>query len=314
MSTVRYANAVAAIRAMENSLLSRSDLDQLINAATKSERDNIVAAKRGAGAEELTLESVWETIRGYAPDCRELEILLYKNDFHNLKAALKSMIAGKEPQGYYIRPTNLDLDMLYPALAAKEYEQLPEHIRDTAAEAYELLTRTLDGQLADSLADTACMRAMQRAAEKSGSTFMKKYAQLTTVCADIKTAYRCSRMKKQRSFIETAVCGSDELDRDSLVRAALGGAEGLLTFLENTSFGDAARLLAESPAKFEKWCDDVIMELAETARMEAFGADPLAAYYIAAEAELKNLRIISVCKESGIDRDIITERMRKLYV
>ncbi len=314
MSTVRYANAVAAIRAMENSLLSRSDLDQLINAATKSERDNIVASKRGAGAEELTLESVWETIRGYAPDCRELEILLYKNDFHNLKAALKSMIAGKEPQGYYIRPTNLDLDMLYPALAAKEYEQLPEHIRDTAAEAYELLTRTLDGQLADSLADTACMRAMQRAAEKSGSTFMKKYAQLTTVCADIKTAYRCSRMKKQRSFIETAVCGSDELDRDSLVRAALGGAEGLLTFLENTSFGDAARLLAESPAKFEKWCDDVIMELAETARMEAFGADPLAAYYIAAEAELKNLRIISVCKESGTDRDIITERMRKLYV
>lgn len=312
MSTIKYANAVAAIRAMENSLLSRSDLDQLINAVTKSERDNIVASKRGA--EEFTLESVWEIIRGYAPDCRELEILLYKNDFHNLKAALKSMIAGKEPQGYYIRPTNFDLDALYPALAAKEYEQLPEHIRDTAAEAYELLTRTLDGQLADSLADTACMRAMQKAAEKSGSEFMKKYAQLTTVCADIKTAYRCSRMKKQRSFIETAVCGSDELDRDSLVRASLGGSEGLLSFLENTSFGDAARLLAESPAKFEKWCDDVIMELAETARMEAFGADPLAAYFIAAEAELKNLRIISVCKESGTDRDIITERMRKLYV
>ena len=105
MST-KYANAVAAIRAMENSLLSRNDLDQLINTATKTERENIVASKRGSGAEELTLEGVWETIRAYAPDCRELEILLYRNDFHNLKAALKSMIAGKEPQGYYIRPTN----------------------------------------------------------------------------------------------------------------------------------------------------------------------------------------------------------------
>jgi len=314
MSTIKYANAVAAIRAMENSLLSRSDLDQLINAATKSERENIVASKRGSGAEELTLEGVWETLRGYAPDCKELEILLYKNDFHNLKAALKSMIAGKEPQGYYIRPTNLDLDTLYPALSAKEYEQFPEYIRGTAEEAYELLTRTLDGQLADSLVDTACMQAMQRAADKSGSAFMKKYAQLTTVCADIKTAYRCSRMKKQRSFIETAICGSDDLDRDSLVRASLGGTEGLFGYLESTSCGDAAKLLAESPAKFEKWCDDVIMELAETARMEAFGADPLAAYYIAAEAELKNLRIIGVCKESGTDRETITERMRKLYV
>jgi V/A-type H+-transporting ATPase subunit C len=121
-------------------------------------------------------------------------------------------------------------------------------------------------------------------------------------------------MKKQRSFIETAICGSDDLDRDSLVRASLGGTEGLLGYLESTSYGDAAKLLAESPAKFEKWCDDVIMELAETARMEAFGADPLAAYYIAAEAELKNLRIIGVCKESGTDRETITERMRKLYV
>ena len=80
------------------------------------------------------------------------------------------------------------------------------------------------------------------------------------VCADIKTAYRCSRMKKQRSFIETAICGSDDLDRDSLVRASLGGTEGLLGYLESTSYGDAAKLLAESPAKFEKWCDDVIME------------------------------------------------------
>ena len=281
MST-KYANAVAAIRAMENSLLSRNDLDQLLNTATKTERENIVAAKRGSGAEELTLEGVWKTIRAYAPDCKELEILLYKNDFHNLKAALKSMIAGKEPQGYYIRPTNLDLDALYPALSAKDYEKLPDYVRGTAEDAYELLTRTLDGQLADSLVDTACMRAMQRAADKSGSDFMKKYAQLITVCADIKTAYRCSCMKKQKSFIETAVCGSDALDKDSLVRAALGGTEGLLSYLEATSYGDAAKLLAESPAKYEKWCDDVIMELAESARMEAFGADPLAAYFIAA--------------------------------
>lgn len=314
MSTIKYANAVAAIRAMENSLLSRSDLEQLIGSATRAEMDNIVASKRGTGQEELTLEGVWETIRGYAPDCKELEILLYRNDFHNLKAALKSMIAGKEPQGYYIRPTNLDLDVLYPALSAKEYDQLPEYIRGTAAKAYELLTRTLDGQLADSLIDTAAMTAMQSAAEKSGSGFMKRYAQLVTVCADIKTAYRCCLMKKQRAFIETAVCGGSELDKDSLVRAALGGTEGLFSFLEGTDYAEAGKLLAESPAKFEKWCDDVIMELAEPARMQAFGADPLAAYYIAAEAELKNLRIITVCKESGTDRETITERMRKLYV
>ena len=48
--------------------------------------------------------------------------------------------------------------------------------------------------------------------------------------------------------------------------------------------------------------------------MLAFGSEPLAAYFIAKEAEIKNLRILSVCKEFGADKETITERMRKLYV
>ena len=73
-------------------------------------------------------------------------------------------------------------------------------------------------------------------------------------------------------------------------------------------------MLKESPAKFEKWCDDIIVELAETSRMQAFGVEPLAAYFIAKEAEIKDIRILTVCKESGTDNETITERMRKLYV
>lgn len=314
MSGTKYANAVAAVKAMENTLLTYGDIEQLINASTAAERESIISAKRGAAGESFTLESVWELIHGYAPDSKELEILLYRNDFHNLKAALKAMIAGKEPDRYYIRPTNVDLSTLYPSLSAKDHDALPDYMRDTAAEAYELLTRTLDGQLADSFIDAAALTAMQRAAEEYGGDFMKRYVQLTTVCADIKTAYRCSRMNKQRSFLELAVCGSAELDKESLIRASLSGTDALFSFLEGTSYNEAAKLLEVSAASFEKWCDDVVMELAESARMQAFGSEPLAAYYIAAEAELKNLRILTVCKESGTDRETITERMRRLYV
>ena len=253
-------------------------------------------------------------LRAYAPNDRELEILLYKNDFHNLKAALKAVISGKEPQHYFIRPTNLDLDKLVVAIKSKEYEDLPEYIRKTAQEAYELLTRTLDGQLSDSVIDTAALEAMQRAAYRHGGKFMRRYAEMTALYADIKTAYRCALMKKPKSFIETAVCGTSELDKDSLVKAALEGVDGLFAYLENTQYSDAAKLLRESPAKFEKLCDDEMIELAQTSRMTAFGTEPLAAYYLAKEAEIKNLRIISVCKESGTDRETITERMRKLYV
>lgn len=311
MGNTSYASAVAAVRAMENSLLTHSDIEQLIASKSKAEYNSLISAK---GSEQATLEDVWDMLRAYAPNDRELEILLYKNDFHNLKAALKAVISGKEPQHYFIRPTNLDLDKLVVAIKSKEYEYLPEYIRKTAQEAYELLTRTLDGQLSDSVIDTAALEAMQRAAYRHGGEFMRRYAEMTALYADIKTAYRCALMKKSKSFIETAVCGTSELDKDSLVRAALEGVDGLFAYLENTQYSDAAKLLRESPAKFEKLCDDEMIELAQTARMTAFGTEPLAAYYLAKEAEIKNLRIISVCKESGTDRETITERMRKLYV
>lgn len=311
MGNTSYASAVAAVRAMENSLLTHSDIEQLIASKSKAEYNSLISAK---GSEQATLEDVWDMLRAYAPNDRELEILLYKNDFHNLKAALKAVISGKEPQHYFIRPTNLDLDKLVVAIKSKEYEDLPEYIRKTAQEAYELITRTLDGQLSDSVIDTAALEAMQRAAYRHGGEFMRRYAEMTALYADIKTAYRCALMKKSKSFIETAVCGTSELDKDSLVRAALEGVDGLFAYLENTQYSDAAKLLRESPAKFEKLCDDEMIELAQTARMTAFGTEPLAAYYLAKEAEIKNLRIISVCKESGTDRETITERMRKLYV
>ena len=313
MNGTKYANAVGAVRAMENNLLSRSDIEQLINARSKAEMSSITASKTGTAKSE-DLSDVWAMLMEYAPDCKELEILLYRNDFHNLKAVLKAIISNRDPEQYYIAPSNVGLKELTEAINTKDPSGLPEYMRRIASEAYELVTRTLDGQLSDSLIDKAALKAMQNSAAASGSEFMQRYAQLTTACADLKTAYRCCLLGKSAQFMETAVCGSPELEKDALIKASLAGTEQFFSHLETTPYSDGAALLKESAAKYEKWCDDVLMELAESARMLAFGSEPLAAYFIAKEAEIKNLRILSVCKEFGADKETITERMRKLYV
>ncbi len=314
MSTTKYANAVGVIRAMENNLISGADIDRMIAARTKADADAVLTAKKGSSDLNTELSEVWDMLNEFAADCDELKILLYRNDFHNLKAVLKAIISNRDPSPYYVKPSNVELSALTEAFGNKEYGILPEYMRKTAEEAYELLTETLDGQLSDSLIDRACLEGMQKSAKKCGCEFMQRYAELTALCADIKTAYRCSLMKKSRQFIETAICGSDALEKEILVDAAFAGTDDVFAVLENSAYSDAASLLKESPAKFEKWCDDIIMELAESSRYTAFGVEPLAAYYIAKETEIKNLRILAVCRESGSDSHTITERMRKLYV
>ena len=160
--TTKYANAVAAVKAMENTLLTWNDLEQLINAQSRAEINSLVMAKKGE--ENISTEAVWEMIHDYAPDSKELEILLYKNDFHNLKASLKAMISGKPPEKYYIRPTNLNLHHL----TEKEYDSLPDYIRNTAYEAYDLIVGTSDGQLVDSFIDSEALLAIQKSSESFG--------------------------------------------------------------------------------------------------------------------------------------------------
>lgn len=311
MSSTKYASAVAAVKAMESSLITQSEFEQLINAKSAAEMEAILSS---GASERNSLNDVWEMLQSFAPDSEELKILLYRNDFHNLKAALKAMLSNREPEQYYITPTNLELDELKSILTSKEYDYLPEYMRETAEQAYELITRTLDGQLSDSLIDSAALSAMQKASYEFGDEFIQKYSQIITVCADIKTAYRCSVMNKPYSFIETAICGSEELDKEALARASQRGTESLFSFLETTPYNEAAEILKSSPAQFEKWCDDIITDHAESARMKSFGTEPLAAYFIAKETEIKNLRILKVCKECKTNKETIMERMRKLYV
>ena len=310
MGRADYASAVSAVRAMESSLLTSADMEQILSARGKSEADMIVNSKKG---ENFSLSQVWDMLSGYAPDSEELKILLYKNDFHNLKAVLKSLAMGGSPEKYYISPTNLNLGELAGVISEKNYENLPSYMGDTPEKAYDIITGTMDGQLTDCLIDVACMKAMMDSAEKTGNDFIIKYAELTAVFADIKTAYRCCLMKKSENFLETAICGTRELPKEGLIRAVLAGMDSLMGFIENSPYGESAELLRKSVAVFEKWCDDEICEFAQSARLKAFGIEPLIAYYIAVETEIKNLRIISVCRECGTDRAIISERVRKLY-
>ena len=322
MST-EYASAVAAVRAMESTLLTQADIDRLISAEGFREAAEILrsCSREAPDTEEEfhkmldgELEQVWEFISGYVGDDTGLELLLYRNDFHDLKAALKALMMNTEAEELYLRPSNLDLDALSATVRAKRWDDLPPYMRECAAEVYASLSSNMDGQLADIIIDRACLSQMIKAAEKSGSEFLKEYAQRTAIFSDIKTAYRMSLMNKTEAFISIALCGTSAFDASMLARAAAAGTDNLLGVIESCGYGEAAELLKTSTAQFEKYCDDRIAELIEKARMTSFGIDPLAAYYIAKETEIRNLRIIFVCLSCGADKNIIKERMRMLYV
>lgn len=321
MKDTAYTFAVAKVRAVETRLLSSSDMEQLIGA---SDYENAVKLLKDKGivgekddvqtALKNLMTQTWHLLNEISPETSSLEILIVRNDFHNLKSALKSMVSTNRCEDHFIIPSVVKPELLKSAVSGKKFYELPDFLEVTAEKAYELLVRTMDGQLADILIDAATLDNLLKRAENSGNAYIQRFAELIAVTANIKTAYRAARTGKDETFLQAALCDTKELSKSALIQAAKKGPEELLAYLAETSYKDAAKYIRVSVSAFEKWCDDTIMSHIESAKYKSFGVEPLIAYYIAIETQVKTLRIILSCKYNNLQADIIRERVRKLYV
>lgn len=318
-----YTYAVARVRANELSLLSAADIEQLITAADyKATMQKLSDSGWGeikdiydyATYLENYFAKTWAFLEEILPDLHELDLLLIKNDMQNLKAALKSIVSQHDAKDLYVQSTVYDTESILKAVDERRWSDLPDFMQKPAEEAYEVLTATSNGQLADAIIDKATLERIKFLGVESGSPVLAELAERMCATANIKTALRCANTGKSKDFIERSICECDTITKDKLVETALESVEAVLAYVDESSYSAAAEKFKESTSSFEKWCDDILMECVTMARYTAFGIDPIIAYYVARDAEIKTVRIILSAKINNLPADVIRERVRALYV
>ncbi len=317
-----FAYAVARVRSNEYKLLSSAVIESLINAKDYKEACKLVS-ETGYGDIErdgeekvlaLRLKEAFELIYESAPLKSCLDFLLIKNDFHNIKALVKSMATGADVMGMLLKPSVVDTDIIRTALENKTYDEVPLGLGEVLEKAYGIITETMDGQSLEVYLDRMCIEKSVLLAKKSEDEFSIELAKLMSALSDIKIALRCQKTGKDKDFIMSALADCDMLDKDSLCEAALSGEDTLCVYAGKLGFEKLSQSIKEGYGIFEKTCDDMLVELIKPAKYKALGIAPLVAYYFAVDAEIKTLRIILSCKKNGIDIDKIRERVRVLYV
>ena len=278
MRDTDYTYAVARIRANEPTLLRAVDVEQMISAPDCPEITDI---------DEKVAET-WRLITEILPQPGELDFLIIKNDFHNLKALLKSIFTGGDPSAYFMRPAVFEPAEMAEALREKRFDGLPACMAGCAEEAYELLAKTLDGQLADAVIDRQCLETTLAMAKATENDFAFTLAQMMCAFANAKITLRAAKTGKGQAFLDRALYGCPAID--------------------------IPEEAAQSGAAFEKYCDDALLEYACAAKAKHFGPEPLIAFYLAREAEAKTLRIVHTCRQSGCPAAEIRRRVRLLYV
>ena len=196
----------------------------------------------------------------------------------------------------------------------REFSRLPGTMSRTAAEAFDQLLHTRDGQLCDIIIDKAALEAIYEAGKRSGEKIIADYADTTVAIADIRIAVRSRKTGKSAEFMRSAMAECGSVNVEQLIRAALAGAEEIAQYLEGTSYAGGADALRESPSAFERWCDNRMIESLKPQKYETFSAGPLLAYLVARENEIKTVRIILTGKQNGFPEEAIRERVREMYV
>lgn len=320
-----YTFAVARIRGREMALLSGPAMEQLLASKSYDEALHFLADRGwGHSDEKLTAENLllaetqktWETIGEMVDDMSVFDVYRIADDYHNLKAAIKLCYTGAQvdPDRLFVSGGTLDPQRILKAIREKDYSLLPDHMAEKASEAYDTLLHTGDGQLCDVILDRASLEATYAAGQKADNEVLRLYATLTVVAADIKIAVRCGQIGKSLEFIRRALADCQELNSEALALAALGGMDSVVEYLSGTDYADAAEALKESPAAFERWCDNLIIRHMKPQKSNPFTIGPLAAYILARQNEIKCVRMVLSAKLNGLPDEMIRERLREMYV
>ncbi len=318
-----YAYAVSRIKAREAFLLSMQDLEQVLSSDTTEEALRVLSDKGFDGngeagdTEELLkkeTDKIWSFIGELVEDKSVFDVFLLRNDYHNLKAALKADYMNLDMDNLYLDYGTVDKEDIKKAVKDRDLSLLPENMRETMEKSMSVLFKTGDGQLCDIIVDKACLEAIKNAGDNSQDEMIKEYAELYVAMSDIKIAVRGNKLGKSAEFLNMALAKCDTLEVDALVKNSLKSSEELYDYLKGTAYSGAVEALSESYSAFEKWCDNLIVDHIKKQKYNAFTLGPIASYIVARENEIKAVRIIL----SGILNDLssvsVRERLRDMYV
>ncbi len=323
-----YLYLSAYLRAMESQLLTRERLERMLEARSNEDAAKVLTECGYEGLEPLTAGNLEESLRKSrqdtfalvseaAPDPAIVDLFRLKYDYHNLKAIVKCAATGQDPERLLMAGGRVEPAVLRDAVARDELENLPEDLREAIPQARELLSATGDPQKSDFFLDRAWYKVLTATAEKTRSEFLKGYAALLIDSANLRSAVRTLRMKKDRSFLERVLSPGGTVSTEAIADAVTAGDSLEPLFPDSlqaaAALGDQIRDGGPQTA-FEKACDDAVNEYLRQAKMVPFGEQVLAAYIAARENDITAARVILSGRLAGVPAESIRERLRDAYV
>ncbi len=333
MDRSKFIQSSTTTRIYEKSLLSKSQLDRMIEAENLNDSlkylndtvyQNSVSKLNRSEDYEIALKDALNTsFRTYyelLPSTEVVDLIAMKYEYHNLKVILKEKISGLDYSRMYINFGNFDFDKLKEEFSTGDRSSLEDRYSEVINKVYDEFLEYKDPQNIDILIDGEYFKNLKGVSETLDVELFKIYAEDLIDFTNIRTLLRCQNQKRDLEFLDRVIIEGGTIEkykyRDHLFS----------TVDENSNLFKSSRIYyhlreslkeykqTKSLSAFEKSMDDYLMEVIKEAKKITYGPEVAFAYLLAKENEVKNLRIIFVSKLNKLPSKFIRERLRDCYV
>lgn len=324
-----YAQSVSRIRTLETRMLDKAKFESMIEARDADDVFRIMQdspyieyVARPSYEEGLrcALEDFYHEMYKIVPVKELLDVFAIRYDAHNIKAILKCSLSGKSTEGMLIDAGTIPLKNLEEMFRNESFRDMPSVLRRSVETGIDSYKNTGNSQNIDMIIDKGMYEYMLDMAEGSGQDYISDFVRLLIDITNIKAFIRVKAQERGREFYARLFIKGGKLDFDLFGNSfgeALENLPGRMYHTEHYSWvkeGIEEYMKSGNIGSIEKCGDNYLTKTIKKSKYISFGPEPIAAYIIAKENEIRMLRIIITGKLNGVLPEHLRERLRDVYV
>jgi V/A-type H+-transporting ATPase subunit C len=320
----RYAFQTAQVRALEMQMLSRAALVDMANAESFAAAADLLGASEYAlgqgGRSPAEMESVLHSrraaVRGLFADLmideQIAELFRNRDDFANIRVAVRRTLAENPIGTDYSHQGNVEPGIFQEVFEQESYDLLPDYMAEAVEQAVLAYYQDKDIRRIDEAIDTCqAQYELQRAGELD-SVFLLSLFRLRIDLTNIRTMLRLKFAESERRnvFLEGGF-----LEVERFRKGLDAGYDALGPLFFATPFHRAIEtgvnyLVSEkSFLKMEQQCDEYLMGFLGTTIQITAGPQPVIAFLLMKENEIRTVRLILTAKKNRLDTKLILDRI-----
>ena len=320
----RYAFETARVRGIEMHLLSRAILLDMANASSFAQAADLLSAteyllsstSRARGQMEQLLGERRAAARQlFSVLCLDrpiVELFRTRDDFANLRLVLRRTLTEKPVAADYSDEGNFPPELFEQVFEEQNYELVPDYMQQAAESAVLAYYQDKDIRRIDYAIDKAQAHYNLTTAHRLESIFLLNLFRIQIDLTNIRTILR---LKFTESEQRNVLLDGGFVARDRLEKALELGYEQLGSLFFVTPYyrlvetGSAYLAAEKSFLKLEQQCDEYLAGFLKTTITITAGPQPIIAYLLTKEQEIRTVRLILTAKRNHLDTKLILDRI-----